>query len=55
MVVAPDVAQFSELIPPKTMPTGFAVKEPIEGRFGSVTVTIDVAVADPVVFVAVSV
>jgi hypothetical protein len=37
------------------MPVGFAVKELIEGRFGSVTVTIAVAVADPVVFVAVRV
>lgn len=55
MVVAPDVAQLSELIPPKTMPVGLAVNKLIEGRFGSVTVTIDVAVTDPVVFVAVKV
>lgn len=53
--MAPDVAQLSELMPPKVIPVGFAVKELMEGRFGSVTVTIVVAVADPAVLVAVSV
>jgi hypothetical protein len=54
-VAAPDVAQLSVLIPPKEMPVGLAVNELIVGRFGCVTVTVTVAVADPVLFVAVSV
>jgi hypothetical protein len=37
------------------MLVGFAVNELIAGRFGWVTVTVTVAVTEPVVFVAVSV
>ena len=55
MVVAPDVVQFSELMPPRVMPAGLAVNELMVGKFGSVTVTVAVAVADPLVFVAVRV
>lgn len=54
-VVAPEVVQLSVLIPPKVMLVGFAVNELIAGRFGWVTVTVTVAVTEPVVFVAVSV
>jgi hypothetical protein len=54
-VVAPEVVQLSVLIPPNEMLVGFAVKELIAGNVGSVTVTTCVAVAAPVVFVAVKV
>jgi hypothetical protein len=54
-VVAPDVVQLSVLMPPRVMLVGLAVNELIVGRLGSVTVNVSVAVAEPVVFVAVSV
>jgi hypothetical protein len=54
-VVAPEVVQLSVLIPPSEMLVGLAVNELIVGSVGWVTVTTTVAVADPVVFVAVSV
>jgi hypothetical protein len=55
MVAAPVVVQLKVLIPPNAMLAGLAVNEPIAGRFGWVTVTVVVAVADPVLLVAVSV
>jgi hypothetical protein len=54
-VVAPDVTQLSVLIPPKVMLTGLAVNELMEGRLGCETVTVTVAVSEPVVLVAVRV
>jgi hypothetical protein len=54
-VVAPDVAQLSVLVPPWVMLFGLAVNELIVGRLGWVKVTVTVAVAEPVVFVAVRV
>ena len=55
IVVAPAVAQFSVLTPPKVMPVGLAVNELIVGKLGGTTVTVATAVAVPVLFVAVSV
>jgi hypothetical protein len=55
MLVAPDVAQLSVLIPPSVMLFGLAVNELMEGRLSWVTVTVTAAVAEPVVFVAVRV
>lgn len=54
-VVAPEVVQLSALIPPSEMLVGLAVNELIVGSVGWVTVTTSVAVAEPVVFVAVRV
>jgi hypothetical protein len=54
-VVAPDVVQLSVLIPPSEILVGLAVNELMVGRVGGVTVTTNVAVAEPVVFVAVKV
>ena len=54
-VVAPDVAQLSVLIPPSVMLVGLAVNELIVGKFGWVTVTVNIDAAVPVLFVAVSV
>jgi hypothetical protein len=55
IVAAPVVVQLNVLIAPSAMLAGLAVNEPIAGRFGCVTVTVAVAVADPVLLVAVSV
>ena len=54
-LAAPDVVQLSVLVPPSVMPVGLAVNEPIVGRLGCDTVTMTVAVAVPVVLVAVRV
>ena len=54
-LVAPDVVQLRVLVPPNVIVVGLAVKEPIVGRVGCVTVTVTVAVAVPELFVAVSV
>jgi len=54
-VVAPEVVQLSVLIPPSVILVGLAVNELIAGSVGWVTVTTNVAVAEPVVFVAVRV
>jgi len=54
-VVAPDVVQLSVLIPPRVMLVGLAVNELIVGSVGCVTVTVTIAVTDPVVLLAVSV
>ncbi len=54
-VVAPELVQLNELIPPSVMLVGLAVNELIVGRVGCVTVTTSVVVTEPVVFVAVRV
>jgi len=54
-VVAPVVVQLNVLEPPEVMVAGLAVKLLMDGRFGSLTVTVVVAVVVPVVLVAVSV
>jgi hypothetical protein len=57
MLVAPEVAQLSELAPPGAMVEGLAVNELIDGTLVPVpvTVTVAVAVAEPAAFLAVSV
>jgi hypothetical protein len=55
MLADPVVVQLSVLTAPSAMVAGLAVKELIVGKLGSVTVTVADAVADPVLFVAVSV
>ena len=55
IVVAPVVTQLRVLMPAKLMLVGLAVNELIVGRLGSATLTVTVAVVEPVVFVAVRV
>lgn len=54
-LAAPDVVQLNVLMAPSAMLAGLAVKELMVGRFGATTVTVAIAVTDPVLFVAVSV
>lgn len=53
--VAPLVTQFSVLLEPEVMLAGLAVKELMVGLLAVFTVTVSVAVVEPVLFVAVSV
>jgi hypothetical protein len=56
MLVAPLVAQLSVLLVPEVMLVGLAIKELMVGRLGGgITVTVAVAVTEPVALVAVSV
>lgn len=55
MFAAPAVVQLRVLIAPSAMLAGLAVNAVMVGRFGGTTVTVAIAVADPVLFVAVSV
>jgi hypothetical protein len=55
MLVAPVVAQLSELLEPEAMLAGFAVKDVMVGGGGAETVTVAVAVTEPAALVAVSV
>lgn len=55
MPVAPLVAQLSVLLEPEVMLAGLAVKELMVGLLAVFTVTVSVAVVEPVLFVAVNV
>jgi hypothetical protein len=55
MDVAPDVVQLKMLVPPEEIPLGLAVNEVMVGLLGRFTVTVTVAVVDPVELVAVMV
>ena len=55
MLVAPLADQFSVLLEPDVILAGLAVKELMVGLFAVLTVTVCVAVAEPLALVAVSV
>jgi hypothetical protein len=55
MVVAPVVAQVRVVLEPELIVVGFAVKELMAGLVGAFTVTVAVAIVEPVAFVAVRV
>jgi hypothetical protein len=55
ILVAPVVAQLRVLLEPEVILVGLAVKELMVGLLGALTVTLSVAVVEPVALVAVSV